>query len=256
MAEEAVNETAVSQANAIPEASRKPIVLKLKKEKKKKKRRSSSGLKDVQVRARSLSKARLKIRKAAVKGSLAFRKRSKKSAKKKRDGAVRDLLPNIGWALSRTMRSASGVPYDVAKALDKSGPRRGGRRLRLSGGRRVRRVRLLAFRAMRRRRRRMQTRRMPSRRLLSRRRPSRRLRLMALRRVRGHRNRRGSQRMLSRRWPSRRLGLMAVRTRRSSRRRSLRPLLLNRMRNRRSRRSRIRRMPLRPLGLSEKRFVF
>ena len=227
MAETVANETAVVQPNSWRETPSKPIVLKLKK-KKKKKRRYSRDLKDVQQRARRLSKARLKMRKAAVKGTVAFRKRSKKSAKKKRDGAVRDFLPNAGWAVSRTMRSASGVPYDVAKALDTRGPRRRRRGLRLTGGRRRRRVRLMALRAGRRRRRRRRTGRILS----------RRLRLMGLR-IR----RRGSRQMRPRR-----LGLMAVRAVRRRRRRSRRPLEI-RMRIRRFRRRRTRRRSLRPLAL-------
>lgn len=227
------NETAVSQSTSEQKTASKPVILKLKKEKKKKKRRYSTGLKDVVQRARRLSNARLKMRKAMVKGSLAFRKRSKKSAKKKRDGAVRDLLPNAGWALSRTMRSASGVPYDVSKALDTSGSRRRRSGLRLSGGRRTRRLRVIALRTIRRRRRRMQTQRTPP-----------RLRLMALRRTLRRRRRSGSQRMAS----GRRLGLMAVRTMRSRRRRSIRPLI-NRLRMRRPRRRQTRRRPLRPLAL-------
>jgi hypothetical protein len=99
----------------------KPVVINVKK---KKKRKYSRGLKDVQVAGRRAGKISSRMVRAVSKGMNAYRKASDKSARKKRDGAIRDFGLNAAKGLSRTLRSSSDLPFDMAKALDTRGSRR------------------------------------------------------------------------------------------------------------------------------------
>lgn len=101
----------------------RPIVIKSKG--KKKKRRYSRGLEDVQRSGRGITKVSSRILRSVAKGMDEFRKASDKSAYKKRDGAIRDLVVNMGKATSKSLRVSSRVPLDLAKAMN----RRSGRRI-------------------------------------------------------------------------------------------------------------------------------
>ena len=97
----------------------RPIILTLKKKKKKRsKKRYSKGLEEVQRMERQLTRSTQRLTRAADKGITTYRKLSIKSAENKKDGAVLDFIPNTGIAMSRSMREASTIPYDVAKAID------------------------------------------------------------------------------------------------------------------------------------------
>src|SRR5690349_19554638 len=98
--------------------SLRPIVINLKKKKKKK---YSRGLKDLQLTGRGITRVSSRIASAVYKGMQAFRKASDKSAGKKRDGALRDLVLNMGKASSKSLRVVSGVPRDLTKALNRRG---------------------------------------------------------------------------------------------------------------------------------------
>jgi hypothetical protein len=100
-----------------------PIVLRLKK-KKKSKRRYSKGLKEVQRMERHLTRSTHRMASATEKGISYYRKRSIKSARKRRDGVIRDFVPNSGLAMSRTMRVASPIPFDLARAMNTKQNRR------------------------------------------------------------------------------------------------------------------------------------
>ena len=103
----------------------KPIVIKMKK---KKNRKYSRGLRDLQVTGRRLSKVSSHVARSVSEGFDAYRKASKKSARKKRDGALRDLSLNLAKGLSRSLRESSRIPVDLAKAVDTRGSRRLARR--------------------------------------------------------------------------------------------------------------------------------
>jgi Family of unknown function (DUF6312) len=103
----------------------KPIVIKTKKQKKKK---YSSGLKDVQVIGRRMSKISSDIAHSMSEGVDSYRKASDKSARKKRDGALRDINLNVAKAVSRALRESSDIPFDLAKSLTTRGSRRSARR--------------------------------------------------------------------------------------------------------------------------------
>jgi hypothetical protein len=105
------------------EGPRSPIIFTLKRNKKRK-RRYSRGLRDLQQMERRLTRSARRMSRSADKGMASYWKRREKSARKKRDGALRDFIPNSGWAMSRAMREASPLPYDLARAMSTRGTRR------------------------------------------------------------------------------------------------------------------------------------
>lgn len=102
-----------------------PIVINIKK---KKKRRYSRGLGDLQRTGRGMNKVSASMARALYDGADKFRKASDKSARKKRDGALRDLGLNIGKAMSKSLSASSPIPVDIAQTLNTSSMRRSTRR--------------------------------------------------------------------------------------------------------------------------------
>jgi hypothetical protein len=96
----------------------RPIVLELKKKKKKNKKRYTKGLEEVQRMEGHLTRSAQRVTRATEKGITSYRKLSTKSANKKKDGAIRDFIPNSGIAMSHSLREASQLPYDIAQAMD------------------------------------------------------------------------------------------------------------------------------------------
>jgi hypothetical protein len=114
-------------------AAGRPIVLEYK-NKKKKSKRYSSGLGDVQRLEGGVSKATRSLTRAVARGASTYDKERRKSARRKRDGAVRDFVPNVAEGLSTSLREASSVPADLAQSTNTKGTRRLLRRqLRLVG---------------------------------------------------------------------------------------------------------------------------
>jgi len=105
--------------------TRRPIVIGAGK---KKKRRYSRGLRDLQVSGRRMAKVSGTLTQAVAKGIRAYRKASDKSARKKRDGALRDLGLNAAKGATKLLRASSSVPYDLARAMNRRGLRRSVRR--------------------------------------------------------------------------------------------------------------------------------
>ena len=105
--------------------TRRPIVIGAGK---KKKRRYSRGLRDLQVSGRRMAKVSGTLTQAVAKGTRAYRKASDRSARKKRDGALRDLGLNAAKGTSKLLRASSSVPYDLARAMNRRGLRRSVRR--------------------------------------------------------------------------------------------------------------------------------
>jgi len=86
--------------------------------KKKKKRKYSRGLRDVQVAGRRSSKISARVMRSVSDGFDEFRKASDKSARRKRDGVIRDFGLNSAKGMGRSLRESSRVPLEFAKALD------------------------------------------------------------------------------------------------------------------------------------------
>jgi len=97
-------------------------------DRKKKKRKYSRGLRDLQVSGRRMTKVSSNVTRAVSKGLRAYRKASDKSARKKRDGALRDLGLNAAKGATKLLRASSSVPYDLARAMNRRGLRRSVRR--------------------------------------------------------------------------------------------------------------------------------
>ena len=123
------------------DSASKPIVLKLQKTKSKKKRRYSKGLEEAQRMERHLTRSTHRMARAVEEGISTYRKRSSRSARSKRDGAIRDFIPNSGLAMSRAMKEASAVPYDLARAMNTQISRKRLRRQLRSASRTLRRWR-------------------------------------------------------------------------------------------------------------------
>ncbi|MCP5094953.1 MAG: hypothetical protein GY943_05310 [Chloroflexi bacterium] len=102
----------------------KPIIFNRSK-KKKKKRKTSTSLRDLQTMERQISKAMHRSVRAVDSGMSAYRKASKKSARKSKDGALVSFLPNVVKGTAVTMREMAFVPVDLVKA----GYTRQGRRI-------------------------------------------------------------------------------------------------------------------------------
>jgi hypothetical protein len=85
-------------------------------------------LKELQQLERTVSKTSNRVARAVAKGRATYRKRSNKSAVKKRDGSLRDFAANIATGLGKTLRVLSGVPADLVKGLDTKGARKRTRR--------------------------------------------------------------------------------------------------------------------------------
>jgi deoxycytidine triphosphate deaminase len=114
---------------AVPEAvsalrrAGKPIVLDYK-PKKKNQKRYSKGLADVQRVEGRLSRVNKRVAEAVAKGASTYEKERKKSAGKKKDGSIRDFVPNVGEAVSASLREVSSVPADIAAAVNTKSSRR------------------------------------------------------------------------------------------------------------------------------------
>ncbi len=65
---------------------------------------------------RHLTRASHRMIQAIDKGVITYRKARKKSARKKRDGAIMDFAPNVAKGAGKTLRTASVIPYDLVRA--------------------------------------------------------------------------------------------------------------------------------------------
>src|SRR5262245_26223267 len=83
-----------------------------------KKRKVSRDLGAVQEAERAASKAAHRVAHAVEKGVAAYREERDRSARKKRDGALRDLAANAAHGVAETLREAAKAPADLAGALD------------------------------------------------------------------------------------------------------------------------------------------
>ena len=118
MSETIPQENISGHEDAIDSRGFEPIVLNLKKKKIKTKKRYSKELEEVQRMERPLTRSTQRLIRSWDKGVRSYRKRSLTSAKKKRDGALQDFIPNSGWAMSQAMQEASALPYDLARAMN------------------------------------------------------------------------------------------------------------------------------------------
>jgi hypothetical protein len=81
------------------------------------KRRYSSRLKGVQRLEQGVARAAERITHGLAEGTAKYRKAADKSARKKKDGALKDAFKNVAKAGGKTMRIASKAPGDVTKKI-------------------------------------------------------------------------------------------------------------------------------------------
>ena len=94
------------------------IVLKVQKSgKNKKKKKYSDGTKGLQRFEYGLSRAAYRVSNAFAEGTKTFSDRSKKSARKRKDGLVRDSLRNFGKAVSDGVKEISDAPDEVTRRI-------------------------------------------------------------------------------------------------------------------------------------------
>lgn len=122
MTETTTDSAAEDTAVAALRAAGKPVLLEYKAKKKKKK--YSKGLEDFQRAEGRVSRIGKRVAKAMSKGASTYEQERKKSAGKKKDGSIRDLVPNMGEAVSASLREVSSVPADLADAVNTKGSRR------------------------------------------------------------------------------------------------------------------------------------
>lgn len=81
------------------------------------KKRYSGGTKDFQVVAEGVVDFADRLTQAVADGSSTYRKRSKASARKKRDGALRDVVDNLSEGLSDALETAAEAPRALSKKV-------------------------------------------------------------------------------------------------------------------------------------------
>jgi len=84
------------------------------------KRKYSKRMRSGQEIERGLSKAASSLGDAVAATFNTYKKRSRASSFKKRDGAVKDALKNWTKAYSKGMKEASDAPYQLVKAVNTS----------------------------------------------------------------------------------------------------------------------------------------
>lgn len=93
------------------------IIVRNRKKKRKKRRYSSQALKNLQRKLTGMLKVSDRMADAISRGVSKFRRRSRKSARKKRDGLLRDLPRNAASGLGATIRASSKIPRDVVRVI-------------------------------------------------------------------------------------------------------------------------------------------
>lgn len=84
----------------------------------KKKRKYSRGTRSIQEFERGVSRASRDIGKAVAKGLAVYVDRREASSRKKRDGAMLDMVNNVGKAVGKGIKRGADAPYEFAKAIN------------------------------------------------------------------------------------------------------------------------------------------
>ena len=106
-------------STTVPVQHRRVIVMERKSGKKKKRKYSSDAARRVDRIHRGSADAVVRIADGLSEGAHTYRKKSKKSARKKRDGRVRDALVNWTAAFADAGATISKAPNDFAKQANR-----------------------------------------------------------------------------------------------------------------------------------------
>jgi hypothetical protein len=85
--------------------------------KKKRKKKYSSGTRDAQRLERAFSRSAGRIARAVSVGLETYNEESDRSARKKKDGAVRKALVNASMGIGDALQQASRAPRELAKGI-------------------------------------------------------------------------------------------------------------------------------------------
>lgn len=85
--------------------------------KKRRKRKYSKDLRGVQKFERNASKALLRVTRSVDAGISEWRKQTDRSARRRKDGALRDAPENLAKAVGKQLRVASRAPEDLVRAV-------------------------------------------------------------------------------------------------------------------------------------------
>jgi len=95
-----------------------PLVVYDYRKKKKKGKKYSKGLKTIQRTEDGLTLAGRRLGDAVESGFRSYRKRRNKSARRRKDGPIRDIVRNTAGGLSQFFSVGSDIPYDVARKVN------------------------------------------------------------------------------------------------------------------------------------------
>jgi hypothetical protein len=98
-----------------PGAWPQPIVYEYRK--KRGKKRYSKGTKDIQVCERGFSRSLERVADAVADGLGRYRRRRNRSANRKKDGAIKDFVRNVGRGAEKALRTGSKAPTDLTKRV-------------------------------------------------------------------------------------------------------------------------------------------
>lgn len=111
-----LNYTGTSANPTVSVVYGRPIIRKVKNKKRKKKRYSRS-LKPIQKQMDGMSRVTNRVASAVSRGLGKYRSRANKSARKKRDGMLRDVLKNSARGVGTSLRVASKLPRDTVRVV-------------------------------------------------------------------------------------------------------------------------------------------
>jgi hypothetical protein len=86
--------------------------------KKRNRKKYSRGLKTIQRTEDGLTLAGRRLGDALESGFKSYRKRRNKSARRRKDGPLRDIVRNTAGGVSRFFSVGSDIPYDVARKVN------------------------------------------------------------------------------------------------------------------------------------------
>lgn len=93
-------------------------VYNLRGKKRRKRKKYSRGLKFAQRSEDGLTLAGRRLGDAIESGFKSYRKRRTKSWRRKKDGPIRDILPNTSRGVSRFLNVGSDIPYDITRKIN------------------------------------------------------------------------------------------------------------------------------------------
>ncbi|MCC7383292.1 MAG: hypothetical protein IT384_15760 [Deltaproteobacteria bacterium] len=91
---------------------------------KKKRKKYSKGLKSAQRFEEGMTKAQRRLAKAVYEGLSTWNRTTDRSARKKKDGALRDVMKNSAKATEKAIRVAARAPRDFVKTARPIKPKR------------------------------------------------------------------------------------------------------------------------------------